>query len=126
MYACRPRVWRFYPPSLDFLKKTSLAKRGQNSLTSSYGSIKIRPNGGLYDGVDISTVFNREKLEEITRKQEQLSEDHFQDVGRIETKIANLDKSKYPLTENIKNLDRNLVADRDSYNVRFRKEPYSI
>src|SRR5437762_367800 len=44
----------FFSPSLDFLKKTYLAKRGQNSLTSQDKSVAISPNGGVYDGVDLS------------------------------------------------------------------------
>jgi len=34
-------------------KENYIAKRGQNSLTSRDGSVKIKPNGGLYDGVDL-------------------------------------------------------------------------
>lgn len=43
----------FWPPSLDFLKKAYIAKKGQNSLTSRDNSIIIKVNGGLYDGVDL-------------------------------------------------------------------------
>jgi len=79
-------------PSLDLLKRTYLAKRGQNSLTSKDGSMVIKPNGGLYDGVDLSVV------------------------------------EKDPVSDNLHKLDKNLIADKDTYNVRFREEPksYSI
>ena len=50
----RGKDTEFYPPTLDFLKKTYLAKRGQNSLVSQDKTVNIKPNGGVYDGIDLS------------------------------------------------------------------------
>lgn len=61
---CDPaRCWtgtdeEFYTPSLDFLAKSYIAKRGQGSLVSKNKSIDIKPAGGLYDGVNIAISNN--------------------------------------------------------------------
>ena len=41
-------------PSLDFLNKAYISKKGQNRLVSKETSVEIKPSGGLYDGVDLS------------------------------------------------------------------------
>lgn len=76
-------------PSLDFLKKNYIAKRGQNKLTSQDGSIVIKPNGGFYDGIDLATVITPEQADKLEKTQQQLSEDHFQDIGNSIYAIMN-------------------------------------
>lgn len=59
MWFWKGKDTEFYAPSLDFLKKTYLAKRGQNSLQSRDGSVEIKAAGGVYDGMDISTLLSK-------------------------------------------------------------------
>lgn len=72
MFTWKGKDSEFYSPSLDFLKKTYLAKRGQNSLTSKDGSVKIKPHGGLYDGIDLKV--NEQVIDD---KVDEVKETHF-------------------------------------------------
>lgn len=87
------------------MKKAYIAKKGQNSLTSKDKSIDIKPNGGLYDGVDIST----KAVKDLKDLKVELKED----LNTIDKELVRLDKKivgKMPVSENLEEIDKTVTA----------------
>jgi len=111
MFTWKDTDSEFYPPSLDFLKKTYIAKRGQNSLTSRDGSVVIKPNGGLYDGVDISVEASSETLKKLRKELLETINQIDEELRRLDKKLEGVE----PISDNLQEIDGIIEVDRGSY-----------
>ena len=93
------------------MKKTYIAKRGQNSLTSRDGSVVIKPNGGLYDGVDISVEASSETLKKLRKELLETINQIDEELRRLDKKLEGVE----PISDNLQEIDGIIEVDRGSY-----------